>query len=432
MDTIPGPRETGAVGQPTARSAMRRIRSLVDSSLTHLDLDDMLAELLNRVRALLNTDTAAILVHDGSDSLVARAASGLEEELYQNVRLPIGHGFAGRIAATQEPIVLQKIDETTVINPILWEKGIQSMVGVPLLSGDSLLGVLHVGSLTHRQFTRDDVALLEVVAQRVALAVQTSQLAAEQASAKVLERSLTPSRLPAIEGLEFGARHVPAAHDRGVGGDWYDAFALPSGDLWLVVGDVAGHGLPAAVVMGRLRTMVRAHAFSGAPPDEVMRMTDDMLQFFDPEQTATVVCIAIPPSSDELLICSAGHPPPILAMPGQPAEPLTTQAEPLLGIAADARSTTSIPFPPGALLLMYSDGLIERRDESLAIGMNRLSELVTADHPEVVCSRVMFRLIGGTPPADDVVVLAVRRAANQPPRRSPRKAKSRTGGRQTT
>jgi sigma-B regulation protein RsbU (phosphoserine phosphatase) len=388
-------------------------RSLTDSSLAGLGLDDLLSELLNRVRDILDADTAAILILDWeSQMLVARAASGLEEEIYQNVQVPIGHGFAGRIASTQRPVMLDSVNPGTVANPILWEKGIRSMLGVPLLSGDSLLGVLHVGRLSERPFTLEDADLLGVVAERVALAYQTAMLATERAASEILERSLVPSPIPRVPSFEFAARYVTPAQERGVGGDWYDVFQLPSGDVWMSVGDVAGHGLRSAVVMSRLRTMIRVHAFGGAGPDEVLRSTDGVFQYFDPDELATVVCVVVSPSSDELLVCSAGHPPPILAPPDGQAQPLELEPGPPLGVAQDLkRPTTDFHFPPGAMLVLYTDGLIERRGEKTTDRLKQVCRIVTTESPDVVCRRVMFRLVGNTPPRDDITLLAAKRLA---------------------
>ena len=119
-------------------------------------------ELLTRIRDVLDADTAAVLLRDDlRDELVARAAVGLEEEVEQGVRIPIGGGFAGRIAAERRPIVLDDVDHADVLNPILREKGIKSMAGVPLVFSNDVLGVLHIGSLTPRIFTKDDVELLD-------------------------------------------------------------------------------------------------------------------------------------------------------------------------------------------------------------------------------------------------------------------------------
>ena len=170
----------------------------------------------------------------------------------------------GRSRPIKRPVVLDRVDPTTVTNPILWEKGIRVMLGVPLLSAARVIGVLHVGRLNDRPFLPADAELLGVVADRVAGAVLSHQLAVETAAADMLERSLLPQSLPRRPGLEFAARYVPR-EDRAVGGDWFDAFTLPSGMLWVVIGDVAGHGLPAAVVMGRVRSTVRSYALEDYP-----------------------------------------------------------------------------------------------------------------------------------------------------------------------
>lgn len=154
-----------------------RIQLVTDAALTHLDLNDLLAELLVRIRDVLGADTAAVLLRDElRNELVARAAVGLEEEVERGVRIPIGGGFAGRIAAERRPIVLDDVDHADLLNPILREKGIKSLAGVPLVFGNEVLGVLHVGTLTPREFTKDDVELLEVVADRVAVAIEHARL----------------------------------------------------------------------------------------------------------------------------------------------------------------------------------------------------------------------------------------------------------------
>ena len=184
--------------------------------------------------------------------LVATAARGIEEEVRQGVRIPLGRGFAGRIAAEKRAVFLERVDHTNVLNPILRDKGIHSLLGVPLLVGGTVLGVLHVGTLCPRQFSADDTDLLQLVADRIALAVHARSTQVERAAASALQRSLLPTALPEIAGFEFAARYVPGGYGQ-VGGDWYDVFSLPSGSLCIVVGDVVGRGLSAAVEMGRLR-----------------------------------------------------------------------------------------------------------------------------------------------------------------------------------
>ena len=156
---------------------LRRLQLVTDAALSHLDLNHLLAELLTRIRDALGADTAAVLLRDElRDELVARAAVGLEEEVEAGVRIPIGGGFAGSVAAGRRPIVLDDVDHAHVLNPILREKGIKSLVGVPLIFADDVLGVLHVGTLTPRRFTEDDVEFLQIVADRVARAIEHARL----------------------------------------------------------------------------------------------------------------------------------------------------------------------------------------------------------------------------------------------------------------
>jgi signal transduction histidine kinase len=163
-----------------ARQRLENVQAVTDVALAHLEVDELLGELLIRVRDLLGTDTAAILLLDeDADELVARSALGLEEEVEAGVRVPVGRGFAGRIAANREPVILPDLDHADVFNPILRQKGLKSMLGVPLMRGADVIGVLHVGTLTPRDFTSDDVELLTLVAERAALGIDRAQVVEE-------------------------------------------------------------------------------------------------------------------------------------------------------------------------------------------------------------------------------------------------------------
>jgi signal transduction histidine kinase len=160
-----------------ARRRIENVQVVTDATLGHLELEELLAVLLPRIRDILSADTCAVLLLDReSNELVARAALGIEEEVVAGVRIPMGGGFAGRVAATKQPVIIDKLATYRVLNPILREKGIESMLGVPLLVGDHAIGVVHVGTLVPRRFSGDDVELLQLVAQRVALAIERAQL----------------------------------------------------------------------------------------------------------------------------------------------------------------------------------------------------------------------------------------------------------------
>ena len=385
------------------------LQAVTDTALTHLDVDDLLAELLTRVRDILDADTAAVLLLEGSSHLVARAASGIEEEVRQGVRIPFGTGFAGRIAATRSPVVLNRVDATTVSNPILWEKGIRVMLGVPLLSREQTLGVLHVGRLQDRPFNSEDIDLLQIVADRVAAAIQGRSLAIERDAAALLERSLLPLTLPRCSGLQLAARYVPA-EGMMVGGDWYDVFTAPSGDLWIVVGDVVGHGVAAAVVMGRIRSALRAYTLLDLPPEEVLRLVDMKVCHFEIDSLATVACAVATPPFSTVRVALAGHPPPVVAAPGQPTVLASVEVDPPLGVGTPARrSAATIALEPETVVAFYTDGLIERRGESIDVGFQRLCRATAAGPADLVARDIMRALVAEAVPDDDIALVVLRR-----------------------
>jgi PAS domain S-box-containing protein len=169
----------------TALRQLRVIQRVTDTALAHLALDDLLGALLERVVEMLAVDTAAILLLSADEtSLVARAAHGIEEEVTGGVRIPIGQGFAGRVAQDRRPVILDDIRHSNVLNPILREKGIRSLLGVPLVAHGKLLGVLHVGAMRPARFHPRDAEILEVIADRIAIAIENANLFTEARAAK--------------------------------------------------------------------------------------------------------------------------------------------------------------------------------------------------------------------------------------------------------
>jgi len=196
---------------------VRRLQSVTDAALAHLRLDELLAALLDRTRQILEVDTCAILLLDEeTNELVARAALGIEEEVEQGVRVPVGGGFAGRIAAEKRPVILDDVDHAHVLNPILREKGIKSMLGVPLVVEGEVRGVLHVGSLHLRDFRKDDIELLQLVADRAALAIEHARLfEAERAARERIEhvQAVTDAALAHLEVSELLNVLLPRIRD---------------------------------------------------------------------------------------------------------------------------------------------------------------------------------------------------------------------------
>jgi GAF domain-containing protein/anti-sigma regulatory factor (Ser/Thr protein kinase) len=392
---------------------LEHVYRLADPALSELALEPLLDELLARAREILDVDTAAILLlDDAGQELVARAAKGLEEEVERGVRIPVGGGFAGRIAAGRTPIYIADVDHAEILNPILREKGIRSLLGVPMLVEGAIVGVLHVGTVTPREFTNEDAALLQLAAAQAAPAIDRARLFdaldRERRSAVALQRSLLPDRLPDLAGIETAARYLPARDE--VGGDWYDVIDLPVGSVGLAIGDVAGHGLRAAALMGQLRTGLRAYALEGHAPGETLKRLDRLLQTISGRGMATAGYAVVDPATGALRYAGAGHPPPVIVREGERALLMKGRPAPPLG---------SLPFPayhdvhdalePGDTILLYTDGLIERRREPLTAGLERLRELAAAPRsPEQLCQHVIERLVPATGGDDDIAVVALR------------------------
>lgn len=399
------------VDQDDVKERLRKIESVTDSALAHMTAETLYDELLARVRELLGTDTATMLLLDRSArQLLAVAAVGIEEEVRQGVRVPVGRGFAGRIAASEQPLIIDHVDENTVFNQLLWEHGLHTLAGVPLIVEGQLLGVLHVGTVRPRTFSEEDLSLLQMVADRLALAAHTQVSATERSAAEALQRSLLPTVLPEVPALSFAARYIPGAQS-GVGGDWYDVFPLPGGRVGIVMGDVIGHGLAAAVVMGRLRSALRAYALDIDDPSEVLHKLDRKATHFEGSAMATVSYAVVDPDREHIRLALAGHPPPVLVEPGGSVTFTHGSVGPPIGFLRNGGGCRTHVFPlsSGGVVCFYTDGLVERRDSTIDEGLRRLREAVTAADPETVCARIMGRLIGIRPAQDDIALLVMRR-----------------------
>ena len=389
------------------------VQKVTEAALAYLDLDDLLKELLDRVTDMLDADTAAVLlVEEGGRTLAARAAKGLEEEVERGFRLPVGRGFAGRIAFTREPVVIRDLGGDSPIqpvNPLFREKGVRSLLGVPLMVEGEVIGVLHVGSLTRREFKERDIELLQLVANRVALSIERSRLMVQGRIAATLQRSLLPRQLPQVPGLRMAARYLPSADESAVGGDWYDVIDLRNQSLGFVIGDVAGHGMAAATFMGQLRSAVRAYALDTGDPAEVL---NKLAKFSDRmhSRMATVIYATLNLTTWEARFARAGHPYPLLLHADGRGEYLTDVGGPPLGtVGGSEYEEQSVTLSPGETLLLYTDGLIERRGHQLSEGEAALIEVASEapDEPELKCQAITSRLTENVAMSDDVAVLVV-------------------------
>ena len=410
--------------EPEAVEQLRRLQRVTDAALGRLSAEHLLDELLIRVREELTVDTAAVLLLDPSrNELVARAAKGLEEEVEEGVRIPVGGGFAGLIAAERRPIIILEVDHRNVLNPILRRKGVRSLLGVPLVAEGTLLGVLHVGTLERREFDSRDVQLLQLVGDRVALALKVRLRDRDRVVADTFQRSFLPDPLPRIPGLTLSSRFLPPPTGIEVGGDWYDAFPLPDGGLAVAVGDVAGRGLDAAAVMGKVRNALRAYSLEGHPPATVAQLLDGVLVHFDQGNLITLAYGVIEPNLTCFRFVVAGHLPPLLLsettdarfleFPGDTDLPLGT------GVSHGFHERR-IPLDPGAKVLLYTDGLVEQRTESLSVGLERLRRTAGKQvkrnqrTPAQILSGLLKELVTDTQRVDDIAALLVHRHNDHP------------------
>ncbi len=253
--------------------------------------------------------------------------------------------------------------------------------------------------------------VLRQLAQAVAAAVEAQRSYDEEHRIAVtLQRSLLQSRLPDVPGVEMAVRYEPAGAQTEVGGDFYELTML-DGKLLVAIGDVAGHSLHAATVMAELRHAVRAYAVEGHPPGAVLDLVNRFMRTVLPTDSATLCLFTLEPDTGKVRMASAGHLPPVLHT--DEGVRFLDPRGPLLGINAARPEDLEFVLPRGGTLVLYTDGLVERRDADIDVGLAALAACAAEVEPslDAFCSRLLARLAGPEQPADDIAVVALRRAS---------------------
>lgn len=254
-----------------------------------------------------------------------------------------------------------------------------------------------------------------IVAQVVSLTAYAAQRAvvydAEYRGAEMLQQAYLPERLPDVSGLTFASRCLSASEPWGVAGDWYDVLRLPEGVVGLVMGDVAGHGIPAAATMAALRGAVRAFSTVETSPAAILTRMNTYMGLFKPDAFATLLVARYNPIDGKLCFARAGHPPALLVhTDGQP-DLLVEPFGPPLGLPGVRYDEGELPFPPDSRLIMYTDGIIERQDQSIDASMADLVRTASshrAGRPEHLCDRLV-ELLAGSDLSDDATILVAMR-----------------------
>ncbi|WP_175647569.1 ATP-binding SpoIIE family protein phosphatase [Streptomyces cyaneochromogenes] len=267
-------------------------------------------------------------------------------------------------------------------------------------------------------FEPDDLLVAAQLATHSALGIDKAVLYGREAYiADELQRTMLPETLPRPTGVRLASRYLPAAETARVGGDWYDAIPLPGSRVALVVGDVMGHSMTSAAIMGQLRTTAQTLAGLDLPPQEVLHHLDEQAQRLGTDRMATCLYAVYDPVSHRITIANAGHPPPVLLHLGGRAEVLRVPAGAPIGVGGVDFEAVELDAPAGATLLLYTDGLVESRLRDVWTGIEQLREKLAAtaqltgpDHPpplEALCDEVLD-MLGPGDRDDDIALLAAR------------------------
>lgn len=359
--------------------------------------------------------SARELLHSLATTEAGRVRPADEPASEATYRVPPGSVYAtclaeGRPRTTPLPLPgLEAVPADSVPGPFAAGPPGSARV-IPLNARGKVLGLVIATRTRSEPFDEQDTVLIDELVARAALNIDNARLyAGHRQAALTLQQSLIKP-LPAVPGLELASGYLPASSENEVGGDWFDAFPLPDGRTGLIIGDVMGHGIRAAAVMGQLRTTVRALASQNVPPGRLLQHLDAVVAELGDSELATCAYAVHDPATASCLIARAGHPPPLLAdihgvvriLDGTCGTPLGTCLD-------DCFETEHVRLPPGSLLVLYTDGLIESHDNDLDHGLRRLAHALrqpcralgeTRDH-------LLAHLLP-TPSQDDVAILLAR------------------------
>ena len=393
-----------------------KLQQVTEAALAHLELDELLDVLVKRVSEVFAADVVRILLRDREDERGFRvgAADGLDSEPGTLVEIS---SALEEVVERARPVTFSELPAGLALDTAIEAAGVTSLMASPLLVKGQVAGVVEVGSTGARRFTLEDESLLLLMADRAGLAIEHARAyERELSNVEMLQRSLLPERLPEVKGIQVAAIYMPGGAD--VGGDWYDAIPLEGGRVGVAMGDVVGHGIGAASLMGQLRHAMRAYAVEGHSPGGVLDRLAKLVRGLDGGQMATLLYLVMEPDHGTVRFASAGHVPPLVIGPDGDAHYLESAHNPPLGVfdSPDHLETT-MELTPGSTIVLYTDGLVEERGVSIDQGLEalRLAASQDACHPDELCERLVQSMLAIHPANDDIAVLAVRALPTAPP-----------------
>ena len=406
------------------RAARRRtelLQALTAGLSGALSEEEVAGAFLEHAAAALEADASVIAVPDerGNHLDVIRwrgfdVSTGDAERSTATVPLDVPHpladSFRRRRTIILTPERLQH--EYPLLVERSREQGVQISVVCPLATAGRVLGVAGFSWRRPHQLTPDDSTLVAALASQCAQALDRARrYESERTIAETLQRSVLPELLPSIHGLDVAARYLPGTTGMEVGGDWFDVIELENGRVGLVVGDVVGKGVQAAATMSQLRNALRAFAFERLKPSAAVTRLNRLLDTLPEAPFATLAFVTIDPRTGTCRYALAGHPPPLVRYPDGKVEYLEGGRSLPLGIGGDVTYRQAVAaLPAGSILVLYTDGLIERRDRSLEVGLDMLREVVAEGPraPDALADYVLAQAFREHERSDDVAVLVVR------------------------
>jgi PAS domain S-box-containing protein len=413
-------------GEQRARQSLSFLASASEVLAESLDVEETLDRLASlAVPRIADWCVVALLEDSGelrnvalahADPSMVELARSVERDYPPDPDAPTG---AAAVVRTGEPELHEEItpemltaaarDEAHL--DVLQRLGLASAMTVPLRARGRTLGALTlVAAESRRRFEQADMELAMDLARRAAMAVDNaSAYRRERDAAVTLQRALLPREMPEVAGIDIASRYRPAEAAIEVGGDWFDVVADQQGRLTITVGDVAGHGAHSASVMGQLRVVLRAYAADDlSPAENLERLNRLLIEFAEPEM-ATIFQLRLDPVSRAFRFVRAGHPPALIRSRDCKVEELAGSPSPPVGVFADASyADEGGVLNPGDTLLLYTDGLVERRGEGINVGIATLAKLF-AEAPGAA-EPCLDSILAGMPEGedDDVAVLSLR------------------------
>jgi sigma-B regulation protein RsbU (phosphoserine phosphatase) len=420
-----------AQASKTARleQKIKRLSTLIDVNAlisSSLNLDQILENVMNISKRVMNADASSLmLIDEKTNELVYEVALGtVGEKLKQQFRLKMGQGIAGAVAQDGKPLLIEDVyahpkfyrghDEATGYRT-------KSMIAVPLKIGDRITGVAQViNRLDNKPFDADDLELFVALCGMAAIAIENAKmhrslmekqrLVKDMEFARTVQESFLPQHAPEIVNYRFGAHYTPAQE---VGGDFYDFLRLDKGRTAIVVGDVSGKGVPAALYMARLGSDLRTLAFTEKDPARALKKLNDLLVGRSRRgMFATLLYLELDPGTGRMTASNAGHLPPIVRRADGTVKRFSPAGGSPLGILPGIDfGQEDLALAPGDTVVLYTDGIIEAmnaRDE--LYGYERLEELIRKgpSDPDALTSAIIGdvnRFTGLSPQHDDMTLV---------------------------